>query len=198
MAQQVKIANVTYNDVPLIQCPDANGVMHQFLDTTGANATSSDILSGKTAFVNGSLVTGALNAGLHYETGTFTPTSNTATANIPFSNAHTVSPFIFIVFDSGNYSSTTKSDIAFVYFNWKAITGYSMEPASNGGSRVTGGYRFIYRDTSTSAFSTANSDITTDGYDPVQPTYVYLTPSSSRYWRSGRSYRWIAVWPPND
>lgn len=58
MAQQVKIANVTYNDVPLIQCPDANGVLHQFIDTSGTNATASDIFSSKTAYVNGNLVTG--------------------------------------------------------------------------------------------------------------------------------------------
>ena len=198
MAQQVKIANVTYNDVPLIQCPDANGVLHQFLDTTGANATSGDILSGKTAYVNGSLVTGALNAGLHYETGTFSPSSNTATADILFSNAHTVPPFLFMLFDSGNYLSTTKSDMVFVYFNWKAVTGSSLCPASNGGSRITGGYRFIYRDTSSSSFSTTNSDITTDTYDPIKTSYVHLTPTSSRYWRSGRSYKWVAVWPPND
>lgn len=198
MAQQVKIANVTYNDVPLIQCPDANGVLHQFLDTTGANATSADILSGKTAYVNGSLVTGALSAGLHYETGTWTPSSNTATTAISFSNAHTKAPFFAVVFDSGNYSSTTKSDVLFAYFNWGAFTGSTMAPASNGGTRNYGGYRFTYRETSTSSFSTSNGDVTASSYSGITSTGLAISPSSSRYWRSGRSYKWIAVFPAND
>lgn len=198
MAQQVKIANVTYDDVPLIQCPDANGVLHQFIDTTGANATSSDILTGKTAYVNGLLVTGALNAGLHYETGTYVPSANTATATIYFSDSHTKAPFFFAIFDKGSYSNATQSNISFVYWNWKAFTGDSQEPPSSGGTKATGGTRYTYRANSTSAFTTSNSDVTTDSYSYFSYMAASLNPSSSRYWRSGRQYEWIAVFPEND
>lgn len=63
MAQQVEIAGVVYEDVPYIQCPDENGVMHEFIDTeipSGA-ASASDIVLGKKAYVNGELVTGSMD-----------------------------------------------------------------------------------------------------------------------------------------
>lgn len=60
MAQQVKIAGTTYNDVPYIQCPDENDVLHKFLDTTinASAATAEDIANGKKAYANGSLILG--------------------------------------------------------------------------------------------------------------------------------------------
>lgn len=58
MAQQVKIAGALFNDVPSISVPDNNNVYHPFVDTSDANATAGDIASGKTAYVNGSKVTG--------------------------------------------------------------------------------------------------------------------------------------------
>lgn len=65
MAQQVEIAGVLFNNVPYIQCPDGNGVYHQFLDTTiPSNAAAApDITQGKLAYVNGSLVTGTNQGG---------------------------------------------------------------------------------------------------------------------------------------
>lgn len=81
MAQQVEIAGVTYNDVPYIQCPDGNGVMHEFTDTElGSDAaTASDIALGKKAFVNNQLLTGT-NTITYSKTTTvtdfLTPTTN--------------------------------------------------------------------------------------------------------------------------
>lgn len=62
MAQQVEIAGAVFNNVPYIQCPDANNVLHQFYDTTIASnaATAGDIAQGKLAYVNGNLITGTL------------------------------------------------------------------------------------------------------------------------------------------
>lgn len=65
MAQQVVIAGAVFNDVPYIQCPDANNVLHSFYDTTIASnaAAASDIAQGKLAYVNGSLITGTNQGG---------------------------------------------------------------------------------------------------------------------------------------
>lgn len=62
MAQQVEIAGTVYNDVPYIQCPDANNVLHSFHDTTIASnaASAGDIVQGKLAYVNGILIEGTL------------------------------------------------------------------------------------------------------------------------------------------
>ena len=47
MAQQVVIAGAVFNDVPYIQCPDANNVLHSFHDVSDTTATATDVLNSK-------------------------------------------------------------------------------------------------------------------------------------------------------
>lgn len=60
MAQTVKINGVIYNDVERVTLPLASNTsqMAVFPDTSGANATATDIKKGKTGWVNGVLITG--------------------------------------------------------------------------------------------------------------------------------------------
>ena len=63
MAQDITLLGTTYEDVPAVTLPKAGGGTAQFDDTTDANATASDILSGKTAYVNGDKIIGTGSGG---------------------------------------------------------------------------------------------------------------------------------------
>lgn len=72
MAQNVIINGVTYQNVPEVNIPKSGGGTAKFMDTADATAAQSDILSTKTAYVNGSKITGNIAS---KAAATITPTS---------------------------------------------------------------------------------------------------------------------------
>lgn len=64
MAQNVIINGVTYANVPEVDIPKSGGGTAKFYDTASANATSADVLTGKTAYnASGSVSGGMANNG---------------------------------------------------------------------------------------------------------------------------------------
>ena len=70
MAQNITIMGATYSDVPAVTLPKSGGGTATFTDTSDADAVSGDIASGKTAYVNGTMVTGSATMATASVTGT--------------------------------------------------------------------------------------------------------------------------------
>lgn len=78
MAQNVIINGVTYQNCPEVDIPKSGGGTAKFVDTDDANATANDILSGKSAYVNGLKVNGNVSG---KAAQTYTPTTSDQTIN---------------------------------------------------------------------------------------------------------------------
>lgn len=90
MAQNVIINGVTYSDVPEVDIPKSGSGTAKFYDTTGATATASDILTGKTAFgASGSVSGNMANNGS--TGGTIGSKSGTVTIPAGYTTGGTVS-----------------------------------------------------------------------------------------------------------
>lgn len=60
MAQNVVINSVTYQNVPEVDIPKSGGGTAKFYDTSGADITSADVLTGKTGFGASGEVSGGM------------------------------------------------------------------------------------------------------------------------------------------
>ena len=139
--------------------------------------------------------------GLVYETGTWTPSEDVASYWFSFTNTHTEPPFYYMVADSnGDYTdlASTNTFVAYNYFT--QVTGNAIYPSTDS---TNYGYVVFRYKTSGSLASLGHPISDTSDANSGYPRYWATetgvrayTSSSSRYWRSGRTYKWIAVWPP--
>lgn len=146
--------------------------------------------------------------GLVYETGTYTPASDIAKPTISFANTHTTLPMFIMFSDAkGDVANTTNTGLSFYYMYHERVFG---QPVYITSSSLSYGNEFSrYKASSASSSSNGSNNITasdtysggTTGtsypryYTTESEFYPYAN-SSSRYWRSGRTYKWIAVWAP--
>ena len=94
MAQNVKINNVTYNDVPQVQIPLATSGTATFYDTADATASAGDVLSSKSFYrssgkANGSMANNGDTSGtISTKDGTVSiPAGYTSCGTVAISNA---------------------------------------------------------------------------------------------------------------
>lgn len=90
MAQNVVINSVTYSNVPEVDIPTTGGGTAKFMDTSDADATAANVLSGKTAYVGGSKVTGSM-ASNGSASGTISTKAGTVAVPAGYTTGGTVS-----------------------------------------------------------------------------------------------------------
>lgn len=203
----ISLLGATYSGVSGVTLPVSGGGTATFpwvegSETKTANGTY-DVTNLAQLIVN---VSGS--GGLTYETGTYTPTSNTAQPTISFADTHTNMPFLVMLWDAtGTNATTTYSNLSFVFSCWSAYDGSGVPNSGQENARY-GFVSYAYRGNSTSTVSQAVTALTHDSSDTGASSSSYprywVTPSNfkpgsnstARYWRSGRTYKWIAVWKP--
>lgn len=145
--------------------------------------------------------------GLEYETGTWTPSEDIAEYIIPFTNVHTVAPIYYTITDvTGTYDSTSNTAISVMYSNSHQVLGEPYYISTT--SLLYGMAQMRYRSTnatSSSQYSVViikpytNSDdssVDCSRYWATETGIRAFSSASSRYFRAGRTYKWIAVWKP--
>ena len=181
---------------------------------TAVTVSASELVSGsETKTANGtydvtnlaSLVVNVSGGGggLTYETGTYTPTSDTARPTISFANSHSTTPILVAMSDTSAASGiSANSNLIFCFYDPYRMfsSGY---PYSTSASRYSVVYYSYRGSNNVSAGSVAvqyNSDNTSSAstsysrYWATASDFMPYSNSTSRYWRANRNYKWIAVW----
>ena len=195
MAQEVMIAGAIYEDVPEIQVPDSNNVFHSFTDVSGTTATASDVATGKTFFdALGSLTTGTASIGIDYEVGEYKPGSDTAQPTITFTKTHTGRPIFALISDVTGDTASQNSMCFWWAVNWYDANGTGVRVSSSQQYYMRTQYGYKTSSSITQTGTNVNNTSNISNY--VSATNFTTTSGSSYYFRSGRTYKWIAVWKP--
>ena len=176
---------------------------------TDANLLATNIKKNISIFgVTGSYEgSGGGSSGLEYEAGTYTPASDTTSITISFTNTHSEPPFYYMFSDAdSNVMSAGYTSIATIYSNSGQIFGsYSISNAFYGQvSRLYSGNANPPTGNPTQTISYlvhpyTDSESSNTSYSRywTTETQFKVESTSTRYWRSGRTYKWIAVWKPS-
>lgn len=170
------------------------------IENKGVTVPSATLIDGYASLVD--QISGGGGSGLEYETGTWTPASDISRGTISFSNTHTNPPAIFVISDVNEDTNVTQNSNLFnsycdLYRLWGAgIWGSSKFLYAF----VTQTYRGSTSPTSSVSACSTNSDDTASGsatnsrYWATPTVFRPYTSKSSRYWRAGKTYKWIAIW----
>lgn len=179
------------------------------VDMTDATATADKILAPYTAYgADGSLLVGTASGGLEYEEGTWTPSEDVAIAIITLTGTHTSAPFYYMIADTmGGVYLSANMCLYNAYYNYHQLFGCTMAKSGNddyeygvltGGYRLAGGSVVSKLSIALTSPYTSSSDSTVNDsrYWATETTIKGYSNSDTRYWKAGRTYKWIAVWAP--
>jgi len=143
-----------------------------------------------------------IDPSLAYEEGTFTPSSDISRPSITFSNTHSTTPAYAAIFDISTGSTQTTDSISFVTYSdpYRMFGGTYAYAGSDRYATATAAFKTSTGGNAFVGFTEYSSDDSGDStkvYSRYWATETEFRPwanSDSRYFRSGRTYKWIAIW----
>ena len=173
------------NEMPeAIESISGGGITPSGTKSIASNGTY-DVASYATAEVN---VAGGAS-GLEYEEGTYTAAQDEL-PTISFVNAHATAPALVVFMDTGAYVNQI-SGIAYAYVGFDALFGSGLNVSASAERPAMFEYGRIASNGTTSfggkAIGTVSDHVTNTGFTPSFD-------SSSYTCKSGRTYKWIAIW----
>jgi len=180
----------------------SNGALvSQTSDTVTQNGTVD------TTLINSLLVNVASGGGgLVSESGTWTPSADTDADTITFANSHTKLPVLCVVFDNTNTSVTPNETVlAFQFIDYTNISTDGISRADTSKIYATINQLVLSSNSSTSNITRNCSKksslalASSEAYPRywVTPTQINLH-GLNYYFRADRTYKWLAIWPPES
>lgn len=169
------------------------------IENKGVTVPSATLIDGYASLVD--QISGGGGSGREYEMGTYTPAEDLTTFKIYFTNTHNHLPLFFNIIDISDSAPSTNSAVCLSWEYWDNVLRYYIVNSSN---RRYGLLRWAYRGTSSSVSTgggnliapESNSDTSTNAYPRYWADESWIRPfvGANYYYRSGRTYKWIAIW----
>ncbi len=180
MAQNITLWGASYSAVPSVLLPKTGGGTAQFDDTTITSnaASASDILSGKYAYVNGTLIEGTGSGGGSPTIDSLTVTPSTSQQTFNSASVDGYKPVVVNAMPSGSASapSSISGTSATVSTGTNTLTltkTVSVTPVVSAGYVASG--------TATNSSVSLTASVTTQAAQTIHPSSSNQTISSGRY-----------------
>lgn len=150
---------------------------------------------------NGTASYYTISPGMTFETGTWTPAEDIARGTISFASTHSSMPLYVCIFDQTQTTHETGSPSYMLYMDEYQIFGATFP--SNTNFRYGCITSLFKTDSGTNVYvgtlqypstETGNSSTAYPRYWVTESGFYPYSGSTARYWRAGRTYKWLAVW----
>lgn len=185
---------------------NAKASIKSSIENKGVTVSPSATLDDYSALIDA--ISSGGGSGLEYETGTYTPSENISRPTINFKKTHSKPPCFVSMYDcTGTTDETTYTNVAFNFIDMYQLFNGSYPYSSSGTNGMRyGTASYIYRGTSLTSLSTGTQHMTYNytntgsgsssysRYWTDESSFRPYCVSTSRYWRTTRTYKWIAIW----